>query len=123
MEACQSLSKSSIVQSQTAEASQPGKSAFDDPPARQQDKALFGFLQFDDQQVDAVLLSLLRRRLAGVSLIDKGDLHRLPSGFLDLPTQLADLGSLLLVGWSDGHRQQMSQGVHSHMDFRASLAF
>jgi hypothetical protein len=51
-EACQSFAEPLIVSSQTAEASQPGEGAFYDPAARQQDKAPFGFLQFDDQQVD-----------------------------------------------------------------------
>ena len=92
---------------------EPGEGAFDDPAAGKQNKALFGFCQLHDDQVDVVGLGLLGRLLAGVSLIDKGHLHLLRGRFLNLLAELSDLRSFLLVGRGDRHGQQMVQGIHA----------
>ena len=59
------------------------------------------------------------RLLSGVALIHKSHLHHVSGSLLDLSHQIADLCTLLLIGWRDLQSQQMPQGIHSDMDFGA----
>ena len=93
-----------------------------DPTAREQDKAMVGIGQLDHLQADAVRLRLFSRVVPGVSLVHKGDFHRLASGRLDVLSQARNLVTVLLIGRCDVQRQQMPQGVHCQMDFAAALS-
>ncbi len=53
----------------------PGEGSFDDPTARQQDKAAFCFGQLDHFELDAFCGSGLRSCFAGVALIDVSQLN------------------------------------------------
>jgi hypothetical protein len=48
-----------------------------------------------------VLLGVGRRLVAGVALIDEGDLDRVARHVLDLLCQSSHLGSILVAGWGD----------------------
>lgn len=78
---CQAL----IIARQSAKSSRPAKAAFDDPTARQQDKAAFGFRMFDHQQVNSVPGSLACRVVTGIALVDEGDLDGVPRHLLNVP--------------------------------------
>lgn len=59
-----------------------------------------------------MLLGVLSRLIAGVTLIDRGHRHRLTPHGLHLVGQLFDLCSILFIGRGDVQRQQMTQRVH-----------
>src|SRR5207253_3806167 len=65
--------------------------------------------------------TLFRSRLAGVALIDEGDLHGATGDLLNFGGQLGDLGPLLFVGRRDRQGQQISQRIHGHMHLRTLL--
>ena len=69
---------------------------------------MFGLLMFDHFQSNAFLSRRLGGLLASVALIDKSDLDRFFHHCLHGLGHLPYLGSLLFVGGSDDHRQQMS---------------
>src|SRR5215216_2050168 len=75
----------------------------------------------DHFESDAVLCGGLGRLLARVSLIDVGQLDVLPGRFLYLLGELLELLSVVLVGRSDAHSEQVSQSVHRRMHLRALL--
>jgi hypothetical protein len=66
------------------------------PAPPQQDKAAFGLGQFDQCQLDAVLLGLSRRGVARMGLVHKGDFDRLAGHLLHGVSQLADLCPVLI---------------------------
>jgi hypothetical protein len=68
------LGISFVVLDEPAEFGCPCEGAFDHPPARQENEAALCLGQFDDFQGDAVLLGGLRGTLAGIPLVDPGDL-------------------------------------------------
>jgi hypothetical protein len=105
MQACERLWQPFIVTRQAAEASCPDEAALHDPATRQQDAASLGLWQFDHYQLWAMSNCILRRLFAGVALIHKGQFDRLAGGFLHLFGQFLDLGTVLLVRWSDVQRQ------------------
>lgn len=76
--------ESFVVAGNAAEASGPGEAAFDDPTARQENEAAFGHEVLDNLQPDAVLPGGLGRGLAGVALIDIGQIHRVAGHLLHL---------------------------------------
>ncbi len=76
------FSKPLIVSGQSAKAGCPGKASFHHPAARQQDKSLFGFSMFNHFQSHAVLLCRLDRVVAGISLIDIGQLDGVTGNLL-----------------------------------------
>ena len=106
-----------VVARQAAKTSHPTEAPFDNPAARQEHKALLSFWQLDEDQPRALLFRCLSGFLAGLSLIDKSDLDRMPGHLLYLFRQFSDLGSVLLVGRGDVQSQQMTQGVHRHVGF------
>ena len=57
--------QSLIVARQSAETSGPGKTALDDPAARQQDESLSGRWKLDNFQLNAVRRRVLRDHRAG----------------------------------------------------------
>ncbi len=70
-----------------------------------------------------MLLGRLRWFITGVALIDIGKLDLLAGHFLHRFGQFFDLSTLLLIGRSHVHRQQVTEGVHRHVDLRSLLAF
>jgi hypothetical protein len=77
----QGLREPLIMSRQPAKSGCPAKAAFDDPAARQQYKAAFGFSMFDHQQVNSMPGGLVCRIIAGIALIDEGGLHGI-AGYL-----------------------------------------
>ena len=67
--------KSFVVSGESAETRCPGEAALDDPPSWQKYEAAFGGGMLDHFELDAVLGRSLGCSLAGVSLIDIGQLH------------------------------------------------
>ena len=63
-----------VILDEPAEFACPCEGTFDDPPAREENEAAFCFGQFDDFKGDVMALSSLRSPLAGIALIDPGDL-------------------------------------------------
>jgi hypothetical protein len=74
MQSGQSLCEALIIPRQPAKSSRPAKAAFDYPAAWQQYKASFGLSMFNHQQVNSMPGSLGRRIVAGISLVDEGNL-------------------------------------------------
>src|SRR5258708_8112213 len=97
MQTDQGLRQALIVTRQAPKAGHPREGSFDDPATRQQDKAAFGLLQFDDLQLNAVLGGVLFGLLARVALVHKGNFNRVARDVLDLFTQQANLGTFLFV--------------------------
>ena len=87
-------------------ASRLNRTPFDDPAPRQEHETFFGFGQLDHEQLQALILSRLGRLIAGIPLIDKGDLHRISGNLLHLSCQFADLRSVLLVGRGNVQSQE-----------------
>ena len=81
MQSGQGLSEALIITRQPAKSSRPAKAAFNDPAARQQYKASFGFSMFDHQQVNSMPGSLACGIVAGIALVDEGDLDGI-TGYL-----------------------------------------
>jgi hypothetical protein len=72
MKSGQSLCQSFIVAGQAAEARRPGKSAFNHPGVRRQDKTALDFGMLDHLQLDAVLLGGRGGIYSDVELKDEG---------------------------------------------------
>ncbi len=96
-----------IVTGEASEAAEPAKTALDDPTLREQDEATFGIGQFDDFKLNAKLSSVLHGLVAGVPLVDKGNLNVFTSHFLNLTGQLLNLLAVLLIGGGDAQHQQI----------------
>ncbi|MBA8915240.1 hypothetical protein HNR51_004340 [Methylorubrum thiocyanatum] len=62
------------------------------------------------------------RLLAGVALIDEGDLDVIVSGRLQGLGQTLDLSAVIGVGWRDVQGQKMAERVHRPVQLRALLA-
>src|SRR5450755_171150 len=78
----QRLWQAFIIASQTAKPCHPGKTALDDPAARQQNEAMLGLRQFDDVQAYPMCLGCLCWLITSVALIpDQPTRH----GRLSLP--------------------------------------
>lgn len=122
MQTSQGFGQSFVVSRQPAEAVELSKAAFNHPAARQQNEALFHLRQSDDLKLDAFVEYILRRFLAGVSLIGERHLDR-ASGLLNLTRQFPDLCALLLVGRPHIHGKQLPQGTKRHMYLAAAFAF
>src|SRR5689334_14256336 len=116
-ETFQGFRQAFVIASQAAETSCPSKTTFDNPASGQQDEAFFRFRQLDHFQSQAFGLGCLGWIFSGVALINKRDLHRLPSDLLHLLSQFMYLGSILFIGWSYMESQQMTQRVHGNMSF------
>lgn len=90
MQAHQRFGQPLIVPGQSPKARHPAEAALDDPAPRQQDKATLGGRQLDHLKPNTVG-SRRRWLLAGVALIDKGDLNRRASNVLYLRGQFSNL--------------------------------
>lgn len=98
MEAGEGRGEAFVVAAEAAEAGEPGKGAFDDPAAWEQDEAAFGLRQSDHEKVEAGLRGLGGGFAAGVALIDIGHADLLLGGRLDLRGEGANLGAFLRIG-------------------------
>ena len=110
--------ESLVVTSEPPEATHPGKGALDYPTTWQQHKPSLGFGQLHYLQLDAVFLGRLGRCFSCVSLIHERYLYTLSCFLLHGLSKLCYLSSLLLVGRSRVHREQMSQSIYCHMHLR-----
>src|SRR5919206_3804178 len=111
--------ESLVVTGQPPEASHPGKASLYHPSTRQQHKPSLCLWQSHHFQLDALFLRCLGWLLPGVSLIYERYLDALSRFLLHCLGKLCYLGSLLFVGRSRVHSQQMSQSIHCHMHLRA----
>ena len=121
VESGQGLGQALIVTGESPETCRPGKRAFEDPTAWQQDEAPLGFRVLDDLQSDAVRLGRFGRSIAGVALVHIGQFHRVTGDRLHLASELLHLLPLLSRGRGDHQRQQVPQRVHRHMRLGAAL--
>ena len=74
-------------------------------------------------QINPIVLRRLGCSITRVALVSPSQLHRVARGLLHVFAQELHLRALLFVCRRDMHRQQVAQGVHSHMDLAATLAF
>ena len=126
-----------VVAGQPAAACHPGEASLHDPTARQQDEAApsgrgaarpsggslrDGLGQADDRQGDAVRLGRFGRALAGIALVDKGQLHLPAAGVLDRLRQLGHGGTVVGAGRGDVQGEQMAQRVHGQVQLGAARA-
>jgi hypothetical protein len=72
MQASKRDRKPLIIAQQPKDSGGPGEGALRPPSPRQQDKAAFGFWQFDHFQLDTVLLGLSCRNVTGIALVHVG---------------------------------------------------
>ena len=117
MELLQTNVQAPIVAGQALVARAPAQAAFDDPAAGQQHEVPLGVPEFDDLQVDAVLLGGLCGCFARVSLISIGQRNVLSGRHLHFFRQEADLRPVLFVGGRDHGRQQVAQRVNATCTF------
>jgi hypothetical protein len=68
---------------------------------------------------NAMFSRIFSRLIAGVALINVGDLDRVAGHLLHLVGQFSDLCPLLHVGWRHMQRQQVSECVHRQMHLAA----
>ena len=129
MQSRQGLRQPLIIACQPAKARHPSEASLNDPAARQQYEAAFGFRPFDDLQPDAVGVGVGRRLFPRIALIDErhastGSAHRfdrLAGDGLDRFRQCGDLRAFRFVGGRDDHGQQLTQRINRHVDFAAPL--
>ena len=119
----QRLRPALVVARQAAKTGHPGKAALHDPSTWQQDEASLRLRQADHLQAYALALSSLGGSLTGVALIDKGQFHMLSRHFLHGCGQLAHLIAVLLIGWREMQRQEISQRIDGQMHFAAFAPF
>src|SRR5450759_2657292 len=112
-----------IVASQATKTRHPGKTALHEPTPRQQHETALGMWQLDDLQLHTLLFGLLSRHFARVSLIDKGQFHRVPGDVLHGLSQFAYLGTVLFIGGRDMQRQQMAQRINCQMHLAPFTSF
>src|SRR3954470_5992121 len=93
-----------------------------DPTAWEQHEAPLGLWQLHHLQLDAVLAGCRGWLLAGVALIDEGDLYALAGRRLYGLGQPADLSTIIGIGGRDVQRQEVAEGIHRHVQLRALLA-
>lgn len=119
MPARECFAQAFVITGKPTEAAQPAERSLDHPSARQQHESFLGFAVFDNLQLDAVIVCLLRCVVARVLLVHKRDLNMVPRDFLHLSGQLGHLGALLLVGSRDFQSQQIAQRINGPMHFGA----
>src|SRR5688572_4524581 len=119
MQTSQSFRQTLIIANEATETSHPAEAAFNNPAAREKDKALFRLRQLDDDQANAMLLSLLSRQITRIGLVDKSDLDMVASGRLNLLSQLSHLSTVLVIGGGHVQGQQMPQRINRHMGLAA----
>ena len=115
----QGFRQSLVVSGEPTKASRPGKKAFCDPSAREQDKTLSGLRSLDHLETNAVSERFRSRRVPRIALIDKGPFDLVVGHRLDLLGQSRDVGAILFVGRRDPQGQKMAQGIDRGMDFGA----
>jgi hypothetical protein len=126
-----------VVAGQPAAACHPGEASFHHPSARQQHEAApsgrgaarpsggslrDGLGRADDLQGDAVRLGRLGRALAGLALIDKGQLHVPAGGVLDRLRQRGHGGTVVGAGGRDAQGEQTAQRVPGQVQLGAARA-
>jgi hypothetical protein len=87
-----------VVTGEQAEARGPGKVPLDDPATRQEHKATLDLGQLDDVETDTMGLGSVSWFLAGVALVDVGELDGVPGYFLDGRGQDVHVRSVLGIG-------------------------
>ncbi len=93
------VSKRCLCVNYAAKARRPGEGSLNDPATRQEDKAPFGLMMFNDFQFNSMLGGGLDRIGARVTLVDEDDLHALTGGLLHaLDKSVTCARSCLLAG-------------------------
>jgi len=116
------LSISLVILDEPAETGCPGEGSFDDPTARQQDKAAFGLGELDDLVVDAMSGSSLGCGLSGIAPIHPGDLDTAVCHGLNGSGQLLQLAAILRTGCGNVQRQQVIQRIDHDVQLGALFA-
>lgn len=98
------------------------KDYFDHPPAWQQDEAALGFGQLHHFQGDAVISRRLRCALAGVALIDIGEIHTVAGGLLHGISQRGHGGAVISIGGCDVQRQHLAERIDRRVQLRTAGA-
>ena len=119
MQAGEGFGEALVISHEPSEAGAPSEGALGDPAARQQHEAALGLGRLHHHEPDAVRRGLRGGRLAGVALVDEGDLHALAGGVLYRRGEAVDLRPVLLVRRRDMQRQQLAQRVDGEMHLRA----
>ncbi len=117
MQAFQGLRQAFIVPCESAKPCHPAKRPFDDPPPRQEHKALFGIGQLDDFQADALISGRLFGVSTRVALVNEGDFNHLAGCLLNRLRQLRHLGAVLLISGGHIQRQQVTQRIDRYVRF------
>lgn len=79
--------------------------------------------QFDDFKGDAMPFDGLRAALAGMALVDPGNLNTAASDGLDRPGEGFDLAAILRACRREVEREQMAERADRHVKLGALLAF
>jgi hypothetical protein len=119
VESCERLGASLVVSRQPTEPHRPAERSLDHPAPRQEHEPTLGIRQLEDLPPDPVLGRRGGRIVAGVALVHKADLDRLPGHFLNRFGQHSDLLSVLLVGRCYVQRPQMTERIDRNVDLRA----
>ena len=119
MQLLQGGTQALIVAAQSAETAEPSETAPDHPAAGQQHKAGLVRGLLNHLQVNIVNRRRIFGFLARIALVRKAHRHGLAGNFLHLPTQLAHLRLLLLVGRGDDHAQQLAQRIDGDVGLAA----
>src|SRR5579859_96472 len=108
-----------IITSQASKACHPAETTLYHPTSRQQDKALLGRWQLDDNQVNTVRGSGLLWLIPGIALVNKSDLYMFTSDLLNGLCQLSNLSAVTFIGGGNMQSQQVSKGVYCHVHLAA----
>ena len=120
MHGCQGVGELLIIAGQAMALPRPGTTPLHHPASWQQHEAFPGLGQPRHLEVQGVRLGLLRRVLLRLRLVDRGDLHGIARGVLDLCGQRMHLVAVGLVGRGHRHGQQMTQRIDRLVARRAT---
>ena len=116
VEVCEGGGQAFIVAGQAAEAGHPAERPFHHPSARQAHDAALGFGQAHDLQRDAVRGGGFGRTLAGVALIDIGEVDAVAGRVLHRLGQRGDGRAVVDITGRDVQREQVAQCVDRHVE-------
>jgi hypothetical protein len=108
-----------VVSGESAEACGPGEASFYHPTARQEHEASFGHRMFDHFETYAVIGCGRCDGLAGVTLVDVGQLDGIAGNLLHLLRECLDLDAITGIGRGHGQGHQVAQRVDRDMHLRS----
>ena len=116
MPAFQGCRQALIVACQTPKSAEPAEGALNDPASRQQHETSLGFIVLDDDEFNPVIGCRRVRVVAGVALIDKGNLDFAIGHLLHAFCHFFHLAAIAFVGRRHFDRKQVSKRIDSRMD-------